>query len=299
MCNRLLGHAEMEIARIGRAGEDQVADQRADKDRRKAEDELGLLEEHEVTHTADHAEPRPLRQCADDEARCEADEDRRMQRAGTCARFAEVDERRGEQQQRKDHQRQDDEHAALRLRQIMTPLERVALVQEEHAREDAAHKAGQAQQRIEVAARQSQNHAERAAEEHQAAHHYKHAQHEARHRRAAAAGGEFLVADRHNKAAEHQTDDLRPDVLHGCRRMESKAARRVTQEARDAEAHVLRVPEQHQQRRDHADDQTSEDHIPLFMFQRHIFSTPFSRCFSFSLFENIAVCIVKYPLAKV
>lgn len=111
-----------------------------------------------------------------------------MQRAGACARFAEVDERRGEQQQREDHQRQDDEHAALRLCQIMTPLERVALVQEEHAREDAAHKAGQAQQRIEVAARQSQNHAERAAEEHQAAHHYKHAQHEARHRRAAAAG---------------------------------------------------------------------------------------------------------------
>lgn len=72
----------MEIACIGRPGEDEVADQRTNEDRREAEDQLGLLEEHEVAHTADHAEPRPLRQRTDDETSRQADEDRRMQRAG-------------------------------------------------------------------------------------------------------------------------------------------------------------------------------------------------------------------------
>ena len=196
-----------------------------------------------------------------------------MERTGAGSGLGEVDEGGGQKQQRKHREGQDHEHAALRLGERIAALEGVALIEEENARQNAADKARQAQQRIEVAARQTQDHAERAAEEHQAADHHKHAQHKARDRRASAARGKFLLAERHKEAAQHKADDLRPDVLHRRCRVQAESARRIAQEACDAEAHVLRVAEQHEQRSDHADHKTGKDHVSLFMFQCHTLSS--------------------------
>ena len=180
-----------------------------------------------------------------------------------------MNECRSRKQQRQNRERQDREHAALRLRERIAPLEGVALIEKEHADQDTAGKAGQAQKRVEVAARKSEDHAERAAEKHQASDHHEHTEHKAGHGRAAAARRKFLLGKCHEKAAKDQTDDLGPDVLHGLRRVKPQRARRVAQEAGHAEAHVLGIPEQHQQRRDRADDETGENHVAFFVFERH------------------------------
>ena len=84
MRNRLVGKTEMEVACAGGATENEVADQSANQNRRKAENELRLLEKNEVPDAADHAKPRPLCQRTDDKTSCEADKNGRVHRAGTC-----------------------------------------------------------------------------------------------------------------------------------------------------------------------------------------------------------------------
>ena len=133
MRNRLVGKTEMEVACAGGAAENEVADQSANQNRRKAENELRLLEKNEVPDAADHAKPRPLRQRADGEPRDQADKDGRVHRAGAGAGFCKVDKRRSREQQRQNRERQDGKHAALRLRERIAPLEGVALIEEEHA----------------------------------------------------------------------------------------------------------------------------------------------------------------------
>ena len=131
--NRLVGKTEMEVACAGGAAENEVADQSANQNRRKAENELRLLEENQVPDAADHAKTRSLRQCADDKTSCEADKNGRVHRAGAISGFCKVDECRGRKQQRQNCERQDGEHAALRLRERIAPFEGVALIEEEHA----------------------------------------------------------------------------------------------------------------------------------------------------------------------
>ena len=69
-----------------------------------------------------------------------------------------------------------------------------------------------------------------------------------------------------------------PDVLHGLGRVKAQSARGVPQEAGDAEAHVFRIAEQHQKRRDHADDEPCKDHGRFFVFACHG-NSPFSLLF--------------------
>ena len=199
-----------------------------------------------------------------------------MHCAGTGAGFTEVDERGRRQQQRQNRKRQDGEYAAFRFAQRVASFEGVALIEEEHADQDAAGKAGKTQQRVQIAARKPENHAEWAAQEHQASDHDKHAEHKAGDRRAAAARGKFFFRQRHQEAAEHQTDDLRTDILDRLCRVKPKRTGGVSQEAGDAEAHVFRVSEQHQQRGNHADDETGEHDVAFFVFEGHI-NSPF-RC---------------------
>lgn len=132
-------------------------------------------------------------QRTDDEPRDQADKDGRVHRAGSISGFCKVDECRGRKQQRQNRERQDGKHAALRLRERVAPFEGVALIEEEHADQDTAGKAGQAQKRVEVAARESEDHAERAAEEHEASDHHEHPEHKAGHGRTAAARRKFLL----------------------------------------------------------------------------------------------------------
>ena len=134
MRNGLLGKAEGEVSGLRHAGQEQVAGQRADQDRRKAEDELRLAEQHQIAHAADHAKARPLGQRADDESGREADKDGRMERTGAGSGLGEVDEGGGQKQQCKHREGQDHEHAALRLGERIAALEGVALIEEENAR---------------------------------------------------------------------------------------------------------------------------------------------------------------------
>ena len=60
---------------------------------------------------------------------------------------------------------------------------------------DTCGKAYQTEKRVEITAREAQDHAERTAQEHQASDHGEETKHQTRYRRAAAAGEEFLFRE--------------------------------------------------------------------------------------------------------
>ena len=190
--------------------------------------------------------------------------------AGAAAGFREEDESGGRHQQDEHDQLNGGEQDAVQLGLDVGPLQGVAALQEEHTGQNADGEAQQAQQGVEVAAGQTQDHAERAAEEHQAADHHEEAQHEAGDGGAAALGGELLAAQGHQEAAQHQTYDLRPDILHGGGAVQAKTAGDIPQEAGNAEAHVGGIAEVDQQSGDDADDQTGDDDLPSFAFDVHV-----------------------------
>ncbi len=151
-----------------------------------------------------------------------------------------------------------------------------ALLQEDDAHEDAAQEAEEASHGRQVAAAEAQDHPQGAAQEDQGAHHHHKAQQEAHGGRGAGPGPEFLGGQSRAEGAQHETDDLRPDVLHLPGAVEADGARNVPQEAGDAEAHVagVAVGRQHQGR--DADDHAGEqDHAvlpePVGFF--HVFSS--------------------------
>ena len=99
--------------------------------------------------------------------------------------------------------------------------------------------------------------------------HHEKAQHEAGQGRAAALGGELTLEQGDAEAAQHQADDLRPDILHGGGPVQAQTACGIPQEAGDAEAHVGRVAEKDQQRRNDADDQARNDDMQALTFDVH------------------------------
>ena len=261
---------QVEIGAVGGAGEDQVAHQGADQDGAEAHQQLGLPEQHHVTDAAHHAQAGPLGQSAHDQARRQADEHGSVLGAGAAAGLGEVDEGGSRHQQDKHHHLDGREQEALQPGHGIGALQGIALLQEEHARQNAQHEAKPAQQSVQVAAGQAQDHAEGAAQEHQAADHHEKAQHEAGQGRAAALGGELTLEQGDAEAAQHQADDLRPDILHGSGPVQAQTACGIPQEAGDAEAHVGRVAEKDQQRRNDADDQARNDDMQALTFDVHL-----------------------------
>ena len=261
MGDGLTGKAGVEVA------EGHVADQRGGENRRKGQQQAGLPEQHEVTDAAHHAQAGALGDGAHDEARRQTDEQRRVLGAGAFLR--EVDKGRGQRQQHQQRRHDGGQHGALGGGQAVGAAQGVALVQEEHAAQDARHEAGQPEQRVAVAARQTQNHAEGAAKEHQAADHDEEAQHEPGHGSAAALGGPLLTHQREDQAAQHQTDDLRPDVLHGGGAVQAHRTGDVPYKAGDAEAHVGGVAQQHQHCRNDADAKARRQRNGKFFFVVH------------------------------
>ena len=261
--------AQGEVSLTGNRAQNQVADQGAGEDGHKAQQQLALPEEGHIADAAHHAQAGALGQSAHHKARDQADQDGSMQRAGACARLGEEDEGGSRHQQHQHDHLHRREGCALQHRLFKGAAQRVAPVQEHNTHQNARHETGQPQQRVQIAARQTQNHAEGAAQKHQAADHHKEAQHKAGQRGAAAPGGKFLLGQCHGKAAQHQTNDLRPDVLHCARPVQAQCARGVPQKTGDAEAHVHRVAEEYQRRRNDADDQPRDHDCDLFLFQVH------------------------------
>ena len=207
--------------------------------------------------------------------------------AGATARFGEEDEGGRRHQQDEHHHLDGGEDHAVQLGLGIGALQGVAPLQEEHTGQDAQHKAQQAQQGVQVAARQTQDHAEGAAQEHQAAHHHEEAQHKSGDGCAAALGGELLLAQGHDEAAQHQADDLRPDVLHGGGTVQAQTAGGIPQEAGDAEAHIGGIAEKDQQRGNDADDQSGDDDLDSFAFDIHVGS--FSSLYSILSYHTTIV----------
>ena len=190
--------------------------------------------------------------------------------AGAAARFGEKDEGGSRHQQDKHHHLNDGEDHAVQLGLGIGALQGIAPLQEEHTGQNTQRKAQQTQQGVQVAACQTQDHAEGAAQEHQAAHHHEEAQHKPGDRSAAALGGELLLDKRHAEAAQHQTDDLGPDVLYGGGTVQTQTTSGIPQEAGNAEAHVGGIAEKDQQRSNDADDQSGDDDLNSFAFDIHV-----------------------------
>ena len=81
--------AQMEEGGLAHAVEDQVADQRADKNCAEAHQQFGLAKQHHVTDAAHHAQAGTLGQSAHDQTGDQADGNSGMLGAGAAARFGE------------------------------------------------------------------------------------------------------------------------------------------------------------------------------------------------------------------
>lgn len=149
-------------------------------------------------------------------------------------------------------------------------LQAVAVFEELHAAEDADREADEPDDGVEVAAGDPQNHAQRAAEEDERGDHDERAEHEAGHRRGAAAGEELLLHGRDDERAEHEADDFRADVLDDRRLVHPDRTGGVADEAGDAEAHVFGVPEPDERGGDDADGHAGEDDVTFFLQCQHL-----------------------------
>ena len=123
---------------------------------------------------------------------------------------------------------------------LLAATQAVAGLEELHADGDAHRQAGQAEDGVQVAAGQAQERAPGAAQEGQRADHGEHAQHEAHDGRRAGARPELAESERRDHGAEHETDDLRADVLHDGGAVQAQRAGDVALEAGHADAHVGR-----------------------------------------------------------
>ena len=205
---------------------------------------------------------------------------------GAGAFFRELEEGgdSDEQDQQAGHHSGED-RAVERLGGVVA-LEREALADEDRAEEDTGSKTGKTDDCVEIAAGQTQDHAQRAAQKGQRADHDESAEHEPQGRRGTGLGFPFLRGDGHQEAAEDQTDDLRTDILHlGCR-MQTDSARDITLKAGDAEAHVGRVAERRQHKCRDADDNAGQNDEQILFF--HVLFPPIlsNRFRLFSIFWN-------------
>ena len=273
MRNGLAGEAGVELA------ENEVADEHRENDRHEAGDKAEVLEHDGVADTADHAHTAALAERADDKTRDERETPRGMHAAGTF--FGELEERRSGEPEDEQQHIDDREGGAFGERLLIAAAEREALLEEHNAHENAHDEAHKTDKGVPVTAADTDDHTQRAAEEHQRADHDERAEKEADHRGRAAAALEFLRRDRRDERAEQDADDLRTEVLHDLRAVHAERAGRVAQEAGDAEAHVAGVAVRAQNERRNADHKSGDEDQPV-VFQPvvfHFFPSLFKRLF--------------------
>ena len=171
MGNRLLSETKLEIRAAHTVSKHEVCDKGGEENGDKPKKQLVLPEQDEVANASDHAKTGLLGDGADNESRSEGNSYRGVLRAGTGALRGEQDERRRRHKQGNEPQLDYRPDNALGNGKAVRPLKREAFVQEVGADEDAAHKAGKADDGVEVASGDTQYHAERAAEEHEGTDH--------------------------------------------------------------------------------------------------------------------------------
>ena len=251
---------------------DEVADQRDDKDGNKAVQQVEVLEHERITQAADHAEPALLRERADNERDGERDPEGSVLGAG--ALFGELEQRGHGDDQDEQHGYHSGQHAALGHVRLIRTLEGEALLQARNADENADDETGKADERVEVAAAETEHHAQRAAEEGQRADDDERTEHKTHRGGRARAGLEFLARNAHNERAEHETDDLGADILHLCGAVQAAGARNIAQKAGNTESHIRRVAERRQNERSKAHSGTGSDDAQMYFF--HFLNSPIS-----------------------
>lgn len=235
---------------------------------------LKSLNRHGVADAAHHAQAGALGQSAHHHGDQQCSQHGRVLGAGALLTELEQAGHGDDQDQQAGHH--DGQHAALALPNGIGPLQGEAALEELDADEDTQGEAHQAHHGVQVAAADTQDHPQGAAQEGQCADHDEGAQHEACGGGGAGLGPEFLGGHGHDERAQHQTDDLRPDVLHlGCA-VHTHRAGDVPQEAGDAEAHVGGVAQMGQHHSGQTDHRAGDDHDPTYFF--HVM------CLSFALF---------------
>ena len=130
---------------------------------------MQILEHHRVAQTADHADTGFLCQRANNQRDQQRDQERGVLGAGALLRELEQRGNSQEQDQQADHD--SGQHRAVERLGGVVPLKREALADEDRAEEDTGGEAGQTDNGIQIAASQTQHHAQRAAEEGQRADH--------------------------------------------------------------------------------------------------------------------------------
>ena len=241
-----------------------VADQNSDKDGDETPQQVHILEHHRVAQTADHADTDFCASAPTTSAINKRDQERGVLGAG--AFFRELEQRGNSQEQDQQADHDSGQYRAVERLGGVVPLKREALADEDRAKEDTGGEAGQTDNGVQIAASQTEHHAQRAAEEGQRADHDECAEHKAERRRRTGSCFPFLRGQRHQEAAEHKADDLWADILNFGSRMQTDSACNVALKARDAEAHVGRVAERRQHECRDADDNTGQNDEQIFFF---------------------------------
>ena len=119
--------------------------------------------------------------------------------------------------------------------------QRKAFFQEQNANTNTSGKANQGNPGVKVAARHTQNHAQRATQEDKAANHHYKAKDKAGKGGRTSCGLEFLVCKSHNASANDDSNDFRAQVLHRFVGLQLHSAGGITNKASDANCHVARI----------------------------------------------------------
>lgn len=241
---RLSFESQLEVCAFSGSSKDQVECKCADEDCNKSEKKSCLFEEYEITDSANHAETCALSDSTYYKSCNKAYDNSCMLGAGTF--FREEDECGSSNEKSEQCDLDYREYSSFECRKLVCTLERIALLKEYNTYEDSADKSEQTYDCVKVAACKSQNHSERASEEHKSADHNEESEYESRYRGASASWRKFFLAYCKKCASEYKTYDFRSDVLYrGCS-VKSERTCRVTQEACNTESHICRVSQQNE-----------------------------------------------------
>jgi len=250
--NSLTFEAEVELAK------DQVANQNCNDDGNEAVYQVELLEHDAVTDTTGHAEAAALCKSTNYQTCDEGDGERSTHGAGALG--AEYEPSGNEDGQSGYYAKENGVDCAFKALLCIGTLEGEALLESDGTNKDTCDEANQTYDGVEVAAADTDNHAEGAAQEYQSADHNYHTQQEAGNGGRTANGLPFLLAKGHDHGTQSDTGDLRTYILYNCCAVKLYSAGDVSEEAGDAEAHVCGVAQHGQYYCCNTDYEASDDY---------------------------------------
>ena len=263
VCDGLIRKRELNAAVY-----DHVADEHGYDDRNKTRDQFEVFEHDRVADSACHAETGTLAESADDQSDDQGNENGSAHAAGTFRAGFQQNGREGHNEE--DHE-SDRESEPFQLALLIRTVQGEALFQRDRADYNTDNESEETDDRVQVAAADTDHHAERAAEEYQRADHDQCAEHETGERGRTALRLPFFRDECHDHGTDHQTDDFRTVVLNDTRTVESHRTADIAKEAGDTEAHVLRVSELGQQNCCRADYETGQDDHSVILQETVLF----------------------------